>query len=49
MAVLASDKALSPVTPEILAARELQRGTLQLIDEIAPYGTWASCRLRCSC
>ena len=37
MAVLASDKALSPVTPEILAARELQRGTLQLIDEIAPY------------
>jgi chromosome partitioning related protein ParA len=37
MAVLASDMALSPVTPEILAARELQRGTLQLIDDIAPY------------
>jgi chromosome partitioning related protein ParA len=37
MAVLASGKALSPVTPEILAARELQRGTLQLLDEIAPY------------
>jgi chromosome partitioning related protein ParA len=37
MAVLASDKALSPVTPEILAARELQRGTLQLLDEIGPY------------
>lgn len=37
MAVLASDLALSPVTPEILAARELRRGTLQLIDDIAPY------------
>jgi chromosome partitioning related protein ParA len=29
--------ALSPVTPEILAARELRRGTLQLIEDIAPY------------
>ncbi|MDR0441214.1 MAG: ParA family protein [Candidatus Accumulibacter sp.] len=37
MAVLASDLAVSPVTPEILAARELQRGTLQLIEDIAPY------------
>ncbi|GKS88726.1 ParA family protein [Acidovorax sp. SUPP2539] len=37
MAVLASDLSLSPVTPEILAARELQRGTLQLMQEIAPY------------
>ena len=37
MAVLASDVALSPVTPEILAARELRRGTLQLIEDIAPY------------
>ncbi|MFT0546112.1 ParA family protein [Allopusillimonas ginsengisoli] len=37
MAVLASDLALSPVTPEILAARELRRGTLQLIEDIAPY------------
>ncbi|NMG56556.1 ParA family protein [Aromatoleum aromaticum] len=37
MAVLASDLAISPVTPEILAARELRRGTLQLIDDIAPY------------
>jgi chromosome partitioning related protein ParA len=36
-AVLASDVALSPVTPEILAARELRRGTLQLIEDIAPY------------
>lgn len=37
MAVLASDLALSPVTPEILAARELRRGTLQLIEDVAPY------------
>ena len=37
MAVLASDVALSPVTPEILAARELRRGTLQLIEDISPY------------
>jgi chromosome partitioning related protein ParA len=37
MAMLAADMALSPITPEILAARELQRGTLQLIDAIAPY------------
>jgi chromosome partitioning related protein ParA len=37
MALLASGMALSPVTPEILAARELQRGTLQLIEDIAPY------------
>lgn len=37
MAVLASDTALSPVTPEILAARELRRGTLQLIEDIAPF------------
>jgi len=37
MAVLASDFALSPVTPEILAARELQRGTLQMLADIAPY------------
>ncbi|KXU38264.1 chromosome partitioning protein [Ventosimonas gracilis] len=37
MAVLASDLALSPITPEILAARELRRGTLQLLEDIAPY------------
>lgn len=37
MAVLASDIALTPVTPEILAARELRRGTLQLIEDLAPY------------
>lgn len=37
MALLASDLALSPITPEILAARELQRGTLQVLEDIAPY------------
>jgi chromosome partitioning related protein ParA len=37
MAVLASDLAVSPVTPEILAAREFRRGTLQLMRDIAPY------------
>ncbi|MFC4253044.1 ParA family protein [Sinimarinibacterium flocculans] len=37
MAILASDQAVSPITPEILAARELRRGTLQLVDDIAPY------------
>ena len=37
MAMLAADLAISPITPEILAARELQRGTLQLLDAIAPY------------
>ena len=37
MAVLASDLAVSPVTPEILAARELRRGTVQLIEDVAPF------------
>ncbi|MDH4564545.1 MULTISPECIES: ParA family protein [unclassified Pseudomonas] len=37
MAMLAADLAVSPITPEILAARELQRGTLQLVDAISPY------------
>ena len=37
MAVLASDIALSPITPETLAARELWRGTLQLIEDMIPY------------
>lgn len=37
MAVLTSDIVLSPVTPEILAAREFRRGTLQLMQDIAPY------------
>lgn len=37
MAVLSSAVALSPVAPEILSARELRRGTLQLLEDIAPY------------
>jgi chromosome partitioning related protein ParA len=40
MAVLASDMALSPVTPELLAARELRRGTLQLMQDILPFKHW---------
>lgn len=38
MAILASDLALSPITPEMLAARELQRGTLKLLSELEPFG-----------
>lgn len=37
MAVLASDLALSPITPEMLAARELRRGTLRLFSELEPF------------
>lgn len=37
MAVLASHVALSPITPETLAARELWRGTIQLIEDMSPY------------
>jgi chromosome partitioning related protein ParA len=37
MAILASDLALSPITPEMLAARELHRGTLKLLNELKPF------------
>ncbi|PHN53599.1 hypothetical protein AO268_11525 [Pseudomonas sp. ICMP 8385] len=37
MAVIASDLVVSPVTPEILAAREFRRGTLQLLQDIPLY------------
>ncbi|MGP4957124.1 ParA family protein, partial [Pseudomonas helleri] len=37
MAILASDLALSPIPPEMLAARELQRGTLTLMSELEPF------------
>lgn len=37
MAIPASDLALSPITPEMLAARELQRGTLKLLSELEPF------------
>ncbi|PKA68146.1 chromosome partitioning related protein ParA [Pseudomonas baetica] len=37
MAILASDLALSPITPEMLAARELHRGTLKLFSDLEPF------------
>lgn len=37
MAILASDLALSPISPEMLAARELRRGTLKLMSELEPF------------
>lgn len=37
MAILASDLALSPITPEMLAARELHRGTLKLLRDLEPF------------
>lgn len=37
MAVLACDLALSPITPEMLAARELRRGTLKLLSDLEPF------------
>lgn len=37
MALLASDLALSPIPPEMLAARELRRGTLKLLSELEPF------------
>jgi chromosome partitioning related protein ParA len=37
MAVLAATDIVSPVTPEVLAARELRRGTFALIEDVAPY------------
>lgn len=40
MAVLCSDVALSPITPELLAARELNRGTLQLMEDVHPFEHW---------
>lgn len=37
MAILASDRALWPIIPEMLAARELRRGTLKLRPDLAPF------------
>ncbi len=37
MAVLASDLLLSPINPEMLAARELSRGTLKLLGDLKPF------------
>ncbi|WP_349571155.1 ParA family protein [Azotobacter salinestris] len=40
MALLCSNLAISPVTPDMLAAREFRRGTLQLITDLAPYAQY---------
>lgn len=37
MALLSSDLALSPITPEMLAVRELHCGTLKLLSELEPF------------
>lgn len=37
MVILASNCALCPVPPEMLAARELRRGTLGMFEELEPY------------
>ncbi|QFG29393.1 ParA family protein [Pseudomonas umsongensis] len=37
MAILASDLVLSPINPEMLAARELSRGTLKLLGDLEPF------------
>lgn len=37
MAVLASTQALSPITPDMLAAREFNRGTRQLLNDLKPF------------
>ena len=39
MALLASDLAVSPVIPEMLAAREFHRGTLKLFSELQTYSS----------
>ncbi|MBN4180767.1 ParA family protein [Pseudomonas savastanoi] len=37
MVVLASDLAVSPLPPNMLSAREFNRGTLQMLDGLRPY------------
>ncbi|KAA8691305.1 Chromosome partitioning related protein [Pseudomonas caricapapayae] len=37
MVVLASDLAVSPLQPNMLSAREFNRGTLQMLDGLRPY------------
>lgn len=37
MTVLASDKVISPITPDMLSAREFKRGTVQLIEDVLPF------------
>jgi chromosome partitioning related protein ParA len=38
MVVLASDVAISPLPPNMLAAREFSRGTMQMLDGLRAYG-----------
>lgn len=38
MVVLASDQVISPLLPNMLAAREFSRGTLQMLDGLRAYG-----------
>ena len=47
MAVLASDLALSPVTPEILAAGSFDAAPCSCSKTSRRTGTWASNRRRC--
>ena len=37
MVLLAADTAISPIIPELLAAREFRRGTIALFDELSSY------------
>lgn len=37
MAILVCDLAISPIIPEMLAARELRRGTLRLFSDLEPF------------
>lgn len=40
MALLCSDLAISPITPDMLAAREFYRGTQQLLKDLEPLSFW---------
>ncbi|HCL4078509.1 TPA: ParA family protein, partial [Pseudomonas aeruginosa] len=37
MVVLASDLVVSPLQPNMLTAREFNRGTMQMLDGLRPY------------
>jgi len=37
-AALAADKLVSPITPEVLSAREFRHGTMDLLDRLEPVG-----------
>lgn len=44
-AVLACDRALSPITPELLSAREFVRGTVTMFDELMPLTQYTTVTL----